>query len=244
MVARYCNPRSYISRTSRGTTSPNRGAGNWARAGAATIATRAVATRAVAQYRPTCRDRRPKPNPACSSRFRHRCSLAHGRIILASFLTFRGRRVGRGWPGGDIVFGDIALLLEHRLPPFRFRELRRQLGPLILAEDRFELGLGQPGYLKQHTEVILFAKPPGRPGLLHRAAPRAARCCSALKSQRLVPGRQHPLERRLVVLYAELLLDRLISRRLFLRQGVAKDLRRRVSRSPKRSWPLTRLEHT
>src|SRR5271157_4384907 len=143
--ARNCKPRSYISRTSRGTSSPNfaPGTGDCAR--------HAVPERPARRARAMAMIPRVKFMAGVLSRLRLLSGLRYRHLFLdvrGRCEHLRGKLAGRGSPprwmnhldGRKKPLGSQELL--HLSRSMNLIQLAIQQGPLPVLEERLELGLG------------------------------------------------------------------------------------------------------
>src|SRR5271157_1934671 len=167
--ARNCKPRSYISRTSRGTTSPNfaPGTGDCAR--------QAVPERPARSGRAIAMIPRVKSMAGVLSRLRLLSGLRYRHLLL----DVRGRCEHLCWklPGHgspprwmNHLEGSKKPLVSKELlhlHPSHLIQLAIEQGPLPVLEQRLELGLGNLAGLVHHEAVIVLSKPGRGLGLAH-----------------------------------------------------------------------------
>src|SRR5271165_6786295 len=160
--ARNCKPRSYISRTSRGTTSPNfaPGTGDCARQAVPERPARSGRAMAMAMI----------PRVEFMAGVHSRLRLLSGLRYRHLFLDVRGRcehlrgkLSGRGSPrwlnhldGRKQPLGSQELLHPSASALI---QLVIEQGPLPVVEQRLELGLGNLAGLVHHEVVIVLSKP-------------------------------------------------------------------------------------
>src|SRR5208337_1592157 len=165
--ARNCKPRSYISRTSRGTTSPNfaPGTGDCAR--------HAEPERPARRARAMAMIPRVKFMAGVLSRLR----LLSGLRCRHLYLDVRGRCEDLRWklPGHGSPPRWLNYLEGRKKPldsqellhPSHLIQLAIEQGPLPVLEQRLELGLGNLAGLVHHEVVIVLSKPGRGLGLAH-----------------------------------------------------------------------------
>src|SRR5208282_206073 len=214
--ARNCKPRSYISRTSRGTTSPNFAPG-----------TGDCARHAV--------PKRPASNPeAIAMAMIPRVQLMAGVLSRLWFLSrlsnrhlfldvhgscehVRWKIPGHGCPRRWMNHLDgrkKPLGSQELLHPSHLMQLAIEQGPLPVLEQRLELGLGNLAGLVHHEVVVVLPKPGGRLGLAHDQFHEFATLFVA-EPDRLVQLRHDQLDLGSIA-KSVLLLDDLLVPRVFL----------------------------